>query len=635
MAVRHVDVAGLVWLQGKSGGAARRTGSLGTAGFASVIKRCSRVLPGLGLVLFAASPVLAQVAAPPQVPTGQLPTREELQGGAPPTEPTQPPRRQHHLRVEDTIEHSPCALDNPAYAGDRIRITKAVFAHLGPVAEAALADSWQGYVGTDQPISIVCRIRDSAATTLRALGYIAAVEVPVQRIKDGEVRFEVLYARVTAIRVIGRPGHDAGLLESYLTPLANGQIFNRFAAERNVLLAQDIPGYDIHLTLKPAGTGAGNMIAEVRVDETPVILDFTASDLAAPSTGRVGGQLRATFNDLTGLGDQTTLSAYSTSEFRKQQIYQGGHQFMVGASGLQLSAHVTYALTRPSLGAQVPAVDAKTLFINTEALYPLVRRQAITLHGAVGLDVVNQYVTFDTQPLSRDHLRIAYLRLDLDTMDMKGRGPDATALWRINATAEVRHGLSIFGATCSAGQVACAATGALPPGVPNGDPDATVFRASANINLHALRWLDLSLTPRVQIASAPVLGFEQFSLGNYTVGRGFTPGAIVGDDGAAFSAEARGPLLRLSAHSDFGVQPYVFSDNGWAWRRMSPVPNPQELHSLGGGGRIVFENQARLDLAVAVPLSNLPAGTVPGPTYRPRPLFLATFTANILPWRYR
>ena len=488
---------------------------------------------------------------------------------------------------------------------------------------------------------MVCRIRDSAATTLRAMGYIAAVEVPVQRIKDGEVRFEVLYARVTSIRVIGRPGHDAGLLQSYLAPLANGQIFNRFAAERNVLLAQDIPGYDIHLTLKPAGSGAGNMVAEVRVDETPVVVDFTASDLAAPSTGRIGGQLHATFNDLVGDGDQTTLSAYSTSEFRKQQIYQGGHQFMLGSSGLELSAHVTYAVTRPFLGAGVPPVEAHTLFVNAEALYPIFRRQAATLHGAIGLDLVNQNVRFAGAPLSKDNLRIAYLRLDLDTMDMKGHGPDATALWRISATAELRHGLDIFSASpnCRASVAVCSAPGFVLPGVAIGNPEATVFRASANIDLHAIRWLDLSLAPRIQIASGPVLGFEQFSLGNYTVGRGYAPGTVVGDDGAGFTAEARGPLLRISGNSHLGFQPYVFSDNGWAWRRLTPLPSqPQELHSLGGGARIVFENEARLDLAVAVPVTDVQIVNSAGNavlSYRPKPLFLATFTATLLPWRFR
>lgn len=498
---------------------------------------------GLGLALLATSPAIAQVAPSPQVSPSSLPTREELQAGAPPTEPGAAAPRRHRLQVEDTVERSPCALDNPQYAQIRIKITKATFAHLGPVPEFAIADSWQQYVGTDQPINVVCRIRNSAATTLRAMGYIAAVEVPVQRIADGEVLFEVLYAKVTSIQVIGQPGRDARLLESYLKPLANGAIFNRFTAERNVLLAQDIPGYDVHLTLKPSGSGAGNMIAEVRVDDTPVMVDFTASDLAAPTTGRIGGQLRATFNGLTGLGDQTTLSAYSTSEFRKQQIYQIGHQFVLGASGLQLSGHVTYAITRPELGPQFPKIKAKTWFINSEAMYPLLRRQAVTLRGTLGLDVVNQSVTFPGETLSRDRLRVAYLRFDADALDMQGRGPDDTALWRIGATAEIRHGLSIFGASpdCRTSAV-CGTADFVLPGVPNGNPEATVFRASANLDLHPLRWLDLAIAPKSSTPLARCSASKSFRWVITPSGAAFRPARLSAMTGRHFRWKRAGRL---------------------------------------------------------------------------------------------
>jgi hypothetical protein len=61
---------------------------------------------------------------------------------------------------------------------------------------------------------------------------------------------------------------------------------------------------------------------------------------------------------------------------------------------------------------------------------------------------------------------------------------------------------------------------------------------------------------------------------------------------------------------------------------LSP-PNPQELHSLGFGLRTGFKG-AQLDLAAAIPVTRLY-----GQASRPAPLFLATFTAMILPWRYR
>jgi hemolysin activation/secretion protein len=626
------------WAKPENSAAGLRTGRIASVG--------ARV--GLGLLVAAALPLLglpsaalAQVAPPPpppppssQIGAGSLPSHEELQAGAPPAPAPRPARSRLH--VDDTIEHAPCALDNPSYADVRVHISDVSFDHLGPVPASVLADTWKPYAGTDQPISVVCRIRDAAATALRAMGYLAAVEVPVQRIVDGQVHFEVLYAKVVSVRVIGHPGRDAGLLQGYLNGLVDGKVFNRFKAERYVLLARDIPGYELYLSLKPSGTGAGNLIAEVRVETTPIEIDATASDLAAPATGRVGGQLRATFNGLTGLGDQTTISAYSTIQFHKQQIWQIGHQFQLGASGFQLSGHLTYAVTRPALGSGIPPIDARTWLADFALSYPLLRGPDASLRASAGLDILDQNVLFGGGPLSRDRLRVGFVRLDGDVQDSKGRGPQGAPLWRLSGDVELRHGLAILGATpyCVTASQPCAP--GFGPSVLIGDPQATVFRATADITLHPSADFTLEVSPRVQIASAPVYAFEQFTLGNYTVGRGYSPGVLSGDDGVSVSADLRGPVVRLSPHSHFTLQPYAFSDNGWVYRRLldpkSPAfpGNPQDLHSLGAGARVTFENAAQVDFSVAAPLTRIFGETRVEP-----PLFLVTLSVSLVPWRYR
>lgn len=569
---------------------------------------------------------LGQAAAP----AGSLPTREELEHGAPPVRPNTPAASRLH--VDDTIEHAPCALDDPAYAAIKVHITRATFANLGPVSPETLDAAWKPYQGSEQPIAVLCRIRDAAATALRAAGYLAAVEVPVQRISDGEVRFEVRYARITQVRVIGHPGNNRHLLEAFLGKLVDGQVFNRFRAEREVLLARDIPGYDLYLTLKPAGTGAGAMIAEVRVESTPIEVDATLTDLAAPATGRIGGQLRVSFNGLTGLGDQTTLSAYSTSQFRKQQIWQAGHQMDLGATGWDLSAHVTYAVTRPALGNALPSVHAHTFLANVATSYALLRHDPLTLRVAAGIDLVDQTVTFGGQELSRDRLRVAYLRLDGLAHDPHGVQPWGLPRWRVSGSAELRHGLSILSASpdCATETSLCTAKGAVAPSVALGDPQATVLRTSAEGEFNPSRLFSIDLALRAQWASAPVYAFEQFSLGNYSIGRGYAPGAVVGDDGFAAAIDLRGPWLQLSRHDRIAAQPFVFSDNGWAWRRDLPGVPTADLHALGGGVRMAFGSLAQLDATLAVPLNRLAGEAKVEP-----PLFLVTLSTRLWPWRYR
>ena len=530
------------------------------------------------------------------------------------------------------VERAPCALDDPSYANVTVRISSATFANLGPVSAALLEPTWKPYAGTDQPISVLCRIRDAAGTALRAAGYLAAVEVPVQRITDGAVRFEVLYARITQVRVVGHPGTNRALLEATLRRLTQGPVFNRYEAERQILLARDIPGYDITLTLRPEHAGAGRMIAEVRVENTPVVVDATVTDLAAPATGRIGGQLRATFNGLTGMGDQTTLSVYSTAPFHKQQIWHIGHQLAFGSNGLQLAGHVTYAVTRPSLTAGIPPVDAHTWLGNLALSYPLLRRDAMTVRVTTGLDLVDQTVTFGGLSLSRDRLRVGYVRADVFAHDGKGVTAWGVPLWRLGASLEARRGLAILHASpdCVSQAALCSGAGAVPPSIALGNPEATVVRTSADLEWNPAKVISLDLGLRGQVASSPVFAFEQFSLGNYSVGRGFAPGAVVGDKGAALSLDLRGPWLRPGHKPGFALQPFVFSDNGWAGRLDLPGQRSASLHSLGGGARLVVGGMAQVDAMIAIPTNHLPGEKSIEP-----PLFLVTLSTRLWPWRFR
>ena len=156
---------------------------------------------------------------------------------------------------------------------------------------------------------MLCEIRDAAATMLRDKGYLAAVQVPTQRIENGVVRMETLYARITTIRARGQTGGAEAKLAAYLNKLTEDEYFDRDRAERYLLLARDLPGYNVQLTLKPAGTGPGELVGEVSVLHRPYSLDVTVQNLAAQETGRWGGQVRGQLFGLTGLGDVTTLVA--------------------------------------------------------------------------------------------------------------------------------------------------------------------------------------------------------------------------------------------------------------------------------------------------------------------------------------
>ena len=51
---------------------------------------------------------------------------------------------------------------------------------------------------------------------LRDKGYLAAVQVPTQRIENGVVQMETLYARITTVRARGQTGGAEAKLAGYL-----------------------------------------------------------------------------------------------------------------------------------------------------------------------------------------------------------------------------------------------------------------------------------------------------------------------------------------------------------------------------------------------------------------------------------
>jgi hemolysin activation/secretion protein len=581
------------------------------------------VLPAL----FASAPAAAQSAG-----TVAPPTRGELEGQT--AQPPTPPPAQ--LQVEGGIERAPCALDRPEYAGIRFTPREVVFEDLRGLPAEALRSAYLPYLGQEQSVAVVCEIRDRAATILRDAGYIAAVEVPQQTIADGHLRFQVLMAKLVGIRVRGNAGHSEKQIASYLEPLTRDEVFNRFTAERALLLASELPGYSVRLALRSAGQARGEVIGEVTVLHTPLAIDANVQNYGSHALGRWGAMLRGQFFGLTGLGDRTTVSLYSSLDFEEQQTLQLGHDFRIGNDGLAVSGQFTYSWTHPDLGDDTIDVRAKTLFATLEASYPLIRSQRETVRGAIGLDLVNQDVEFNDADLSRDRLRALFGRLTADVLDNDLRNRLYTMAephWRLGGMLEIRQGLDVLGASedCRDDILACVLGGAVPPSRIGGNPTATVFRTQIDGEFRPIPRLTLAGSARGQYASSPLLSFEQFSAGNYTVGRGYDPGSLLGDRGIGFQAELRYGSTLPRTRTALAVEPYVFVDQAFAWSEGPGGRSPrQELTSIGGGVRASLGDRFRLDVTFAAPLDRLR-----GASSKPDPRLLVSLTSRLWPWSNR
>lgn len=574
-------------------------------------------------VAFAAAPAVAQVTAPPP-----LPTREEVNRAAPDVVERAPSR----LTIAGGIERAPCPLADPRFADVKVTLREALFDNLQAVPAEALRPAYEAYLGREMPIAVVCEIRDAAATILRREGYLAAVQVPAQKITDGTIHFNVLMAKVVAIQVRGDAGRSERLIAGYLEALKGDAVFNERNAERYLLLARDLPGYDVRLTLRPAGTAPGDVIGEVTVIKTPFTIEANVQNYGSRSVGRFGAMVRGEAYDLLGSGDRLTAGLYSTPDFEEQQVVQLGYDMRLGREGLTIGGRFAYAWTEPDLGAGAGArLLSRTLVAAGEASYPFLRSQAANIRGAAGFELVNQRArlvpdTGGSIPISEDRTRTLYVRLDLQTMDRASIGSTSgysvsEPRWRVGGSIELRKGIDIFGAS-DAGSVLLSRF--------DGKPNGFLVRASASGEYRPVPAITVSLSPRAQYAADPLLGYEQFSGGNFTVGRGYDPGAIIGDSGVGFAAELRYGRIAPHSRDDLVVQPYAFFDQAWVWNKgalAALAPDPQSLSSIGAGLRGAYGDHARIDLTVAAPLRR-----APNDVKRRDPRILLSFSTRLLPW---
>ena len=559
------------------------------------------------------------------------PTREEVERPETPVPQARAPR----LQVEGEIERAPCALDSPDFANIKFTLRDVQFEGLQGMSAAELAPSYQSTVGTEHPISVVCEIRDRAATMLRDAGYIAAVQVPEQRIADGVVRFRVLMAKMTQVRVRGNATGAEQTIAGYLNQLTEQPVFNRHDAERYLLLASDLPGYNVRLTLRPAGTAPGEVIGDVTVQRIPAFVDFNVQNAGSRDLGRWGGLVRGQLFGLTGLGDRTTVSVFSTADFEEQQTVQLGHDFRLGSQGLSVSGLFTYAWAKPDID-DTNDFDARTLLATLEVAYPFVRRQSSTVRGSVGFDFINQDVDINDLELTKDRLRVGFARLGWDALSMDFSAPGrsfAEPYWRFNSLLELRQGLGIFDATESCGPLGadCLGPGDVPPSRIDGRSVATVVRANGYGEFRPIRRFTLSLGARAQYSWRPLLSFEEFSAGNYTVGRGYDPGALLGDRGFGTQLELRYGSLVPANEKAAAIEAYGFWDHASVKNLddLFVTEGSRHLNSVGAGARINYDRFS-LDTTLAVPLTHV--GVL---DEKPAVRLLFNLTTRLWPWSYK
>ena len=577
----------------------------------------------------------AQQTPPGALPqAGLAPSAEEIRRA--PTTPSVAPSKVT-IVTRNALAKGPCPsalVDSPL----TVPLTAVAFvgaggAALPPQINELLTGVGRGVAGTTQPIRVVCDIRDQANNRLTAAGYVAAVRVPEQTIGGGKLTLEVVTAHIVELRVRGEAGRSRRRIEGLLGRLKTLDPLNNRDAERILLLAGDVPGIAVTLELSPAPNGApGDVIGDVTVARIPGTLLLNVQDYGSKQIGRYAGLARAEVYGLTGFGDRTFISAFSTSDFKEQYVLQAGHDFLLTNGGLRLGGDFTYAWTRPSLQQFGGTVDlrSRALLATITATQPIVRSLSTNVTAGVGFDLINQRVRTGKVPLNLDKLRVAFARINGDIVDRVTNG--LAPKYHFGAGLEARKGTGLFDATRRGG---AGQTGGFPTRF-EGDAQAFELRGNVSTELRARFGpaspyaVSVSAEARGQYANHPLLAFEELSVGNLTIGRGYDPGATSGDRLVGGSFELRAGKPQALTRRDFSYEAVAFYDAVRLWNLdTGSTENNRLLRSVGGGARMSWGDHARLEVIYAHPMDRAQSFDLARAPDR----VLFSLVVRALPWR--
>ncbi len=597
-------------------------------------------IAGSSALLLPSVPAIAQgqttqqAVTPPNSSQVAPPNRTEL---IPPTLRQQ--KRQTTLTIDGGFERAPCALDRAEYADIKLTLKGAEFGGLEKVPGLSLNDAFRGYVGRELPLSVLCDVRAGANSILRGQGYLATVEIPEQNLADGIADFRVVFGRLTSVRVRGEAGPSEALVARYLQKLTGQEVFNTNEAERYLLLADDLPGLNVRLSLRPKADGEpGELTGEIAVIRQRGAVFANIQNLGSSAIGRFGGTVQGEIYDITGLGDRTFVTAFSTLEFAEQQTFRVGHDFAVGGEGLRLGGSLTYSTTDPDNGLAGLDITSESVIGSVFASYPVQRTRQSSAFAEFGLDIVDQNVDVNAFALARDRVRILFVGISGEQTDrasvqrMDGYTPFEPK-FRLRYGAQVRQGIGILSSSpdCRPNLLACVAGGAAAPSRIEADPTPFLLRYDFGAEYRPTPLLTFALEVQAQVSNDPLPAFEEFAAGSFSIGRGFDPGAVLGDSGVGSTFEVRYGSLAPDDVDAVAFQPYVFTDVAFAWNEdpSRRAFNPDRLWSAGGGVRAVWGDRMQGDFTIAVPLETPDLALRRGDV---RVMF--SLTARLFPWRF-
>ncbi len=255
------------------------------------------VLAGMGVL-----PVCAQ-AAPPAAPPTPGAIGDTLK---------QPPALQMPTQTPGISTPQARA---PAGGGQGATLTVSHFSFSGNTlfGEDLLQPLVADYVGHPITLAQLYEAADKVADFYNQKGYtLASVNVPAQKVKDGNVRLEVIEGRIGKLGFEGKRRYRDDILRGFAHHVHEQDIYHTGPLEQDLQALNALPGLAARAVIQP-GKDYGSSDVTVKVQEDPIDGYVVMDNYGRKDTGtyRVSGSV--TLNNPAGIADQlTVLGTHST-----------------------------------------------------------------------------------------------------------------------------------------------------------------------------------------------------------------------------------------------------------------------------------------------------------------------------------
>jgi hemolysin activation/secretion protein len=468
--------------------------------------------------------------------------------------------------------------------------------------EAALSPLWSERLGEVISPAEAGRIAQAVETFYRDEGYVFTRVLPVAvDPAAGRLTLRVVEARIVSVTVeepTGDIGPVRGLIERLVAPLEGRENPTLAELERVLLLLNDVPGI-VRATAVPrrgeGGAGAVALVINAERDALGGALFADNRQTPAFGPGVIGalGEWRSWSSaaDTTRLTYTNSFGDSLGQEFWTdlglRRIVQLEHERHVGDWGTRIGGRGLYSTSAPEEELARLDLEGEETELELWAEHPVIRTRPVSVWLRGGFYARDSQLSTPNRTITDDSLRNLQLGLRLLTRDATGY---------VLATAELSQGLDVFNAS-DPGDVKLSRS--------DGDPQATVFRATVEREQRLGGTFTLFGRAAGQLASAPLVAAEEFELGGTTFGRGYDPSEALGDQGYGATLEIR--KTDTVEIGPYGVQTiaYGFVDYGKVFNLGIGVPDSDELVSVGIGLRTRPTPTSLVGVELAQPMEAL------------------------------